>query len=425
MCSSTQNPSLFIQWLKKEVKPALGCTEPVAIAFAAAYAAQHLDEEVEKITGSISANLFKNAMGVTIPGTDCCGVNMAAAIGAVGGDAQRGLETLKGITAAHLEQARQLLPDVSIQASDTKDFIDIDLTACGKQNHCRVVVRGAHTHVVSVSLNGKELAAGKSTDNTVSEATLAPFSLKEAFDYINQAPFEDIAFILEAARLNRALSDEGKRRRYGLNINQVLSGAIDAGLADNSLMNRILIDTVAASDARMGGASVPAMSNFGSGNQGIAATMPVVVLADALNASEEELARALALSHLSAISIHSRYTRLSALCAATTASMGAASGMAWLFTKDFKAVSHAVTNMISDVTGIICDGASNSCAMKVSTATLSAFKAVLMARENCYADSHDGIVGPDVEDSISHLCRLVIHPMTFTDKEIINIMMSK
>ncbi|CDK75976.1 Putative inner membrane protein [Klebsiella pneumoniae IS22] len=167
------------------------------------------------------------------------------------------------------------------------------------------------------------------------------------------------------------------------------------------------------------------MSNFGSGNQGITATMPVVVVAEHLGVDEETLARALSLSHLTAISIHSRYTRLSALCAASTAAMGAAAGMAWLFTRDINTINTAIINMVSDITGMICDGASNSCAMKVSSVVSSAFKAVLMAMKNSCAGANDGIVCADVEQTINNLCRLVIKPMTLTDKEIISIMVAK
>ena len=167
------------------------------------------------------------------------------------------------------------------------------------------------------------------------------------------------------------------------------------------------------------------MSNYGSGNQGITVTMPVVTLARHLNTDDETLARALALAHLAAISIHMRYTRLSALCAASTAAMGAAAGMSWLLTQDFQTISYAVSNMISDISGIICDGASNSCAMKVSTATACAFKSVLMAQQNSVAGERDGIVSCDVEGSINNLCKLVLSPMRQTDKEIISIMTRK
>ena len=424
---TTKHASLFINWLKKEVAPALGCTEPVAISFTAAYAAKHLDTACQSISGFISANLYKNAMGVTIPGTSVSGVALAAAIGAFGGDADKGLKTLEGISERHVELAEKLIADgqVNISVQDTPDFIHLDLTLTGGEKNCRVVVKGTHTNIVELYINGEAQVLADKQSTVTQQETLATFSLAEAFHFINKVEFADIAFILEAARLNSALAEEGKSKKSGLNINGTFSDAVKNGLLSNDLLSKVIINTVAASDARMGGAPVVAMSNFGSGNQGIAATMPVVTVAEHLNADEETLARALALSHLTAISIHSRYTRLSALCAASTAAMGAAAGMAWLFTRDLETINTAIINMVSDITGMICDGASNSCAMKVSSVVSSAFKSVLMAMQNSCAGSNDGIVCADVEQTINNLCRLVIKPMAYTDKEIINIMVAK
>ncbi|HEI6739096.1 TPA: serine dehydratase subunit alpha family protein [Yersinia enterocolitica] len=422
---SVLNSNLFINWLRKEVSPALGCTEPVAIAFAAAYAKKHLSEPCEKVTGFISANLYKNAMGVTIPGTACSGISMAAAIGLFGGDSSKGLETLKGITENRIVQATNFVKNgsVNIIAQDTPDFIHIDITAYGKESHCRVVIKGSHTNVVELYVNDKPVLISDKENNNEQENELALFSIEDAFNFINKADFSEIAFILEAGSLNQALSEEGRRKKYGLNINGVMSA--NRELIGDGLMSQVVIETVAASDARMGGAAVPAMSNFGSGNQGITATMPVMVVARHLQSSEDDLARALALSHLTAISIHARYTRLSALCAASTAAMGAAAGMVWLFAKDINTVYTAIINMISDVSGIICDGASNSCAMKVSTVTMSAFKAVMMAIKNIRVSDSDGIVSSDPEETINNLCQLVIKPMPNMDKEIIKIMSNK
>ncbi|MCS6399480.1 L-serine ammonia-lyase, iron-sulfur-dependent, subunit alpha [Klebsiella quasipneumoniae subsp. similipneumoniae] len=424
---NTDNASLYVKWLKQEVAPALGCTEPVAISFAAAYAAQYLDQPCTKISGFISANLYKNAMGVTIPGTTVCGVPLAAAIGAFGGDPQKGLKTLEDITPRHVEMAQKLIANnaVDIAVEETPDFIHLDLTLSAGENCCRVVVKGTHTNVVELYINGQPQPLSEKQNTRTQRETLPTFSLHQAYDFINCVDFNDIRFILDAARLNSALAAEGKTKKYGLNINGTFSDAVKNGLMSNDLLSKVIINTVAASDARMGGAPVVAMSNFGSGNQGIAATMPVVTVAEHLNADEETLARALALSHLTAISIHSRYTRLSALCAASTAAMGAAAGMAWLFTRNIETINTAIINMISDVTGMICDGASNSCAMKVSSVVSSAFKSVLMAMQNRCASANDGIVCADVEQSINNLCRLVIKPMAQTDKEIIRIMVSK
>ncbi|EHH4353853.1 serine dehydratase subunit alpha family protein [Escherichia coli] len=417
----------LLDWLKKEVKLSLGCTEPIAIAYAAAVAAKYLNAPILKITGNISENLYKNAMGVTIPGTSYCGVTLAAAIGAIGGNADADLEVLKDITATQITEAYIFNEsgNVCLNAVDATDFIFIDITLYSLSDQCRVVIQGSHTNVTEVYINNIKQILVRDLIAANDSGVLPEFSLNDAFKFVTDVAAKDIMFMLKSAEINTALSDEGQRKNYGLNVSGALSQARKNGFISTDLLSQMLINTTAASDARMGGAPLPAMSNYGSGNQGITVTMPVVTLARHLNTDDETLARALALAHLVAISIHMRYTRLSALCAASTAAMGAAAGMSWLLTQDFQTISYAVSNMISDISGIICDGASNSCAMKVSTATACAFKSVLMAQQNSVAGERDGIVSCDVEGSINNLCKLVLSPMRQTDKEIISIMTRK
>lgn len=407
----------LLDWLKKEVKLSLGCTEPIAIAYAAAVAAKYLNAPILKITGNISENLYKNAMGVTIPGTSYCGVTLAAAIGAIGGNADADLEVLKDITATQITEAYIFNEsgNVCLNAVDATDFIFIDITLYSLSDQCRVVIQGSHTNVTEVYINNIKQILVRDLIAANDSGVLPEFSLNDAFKFVTDVAAKDIMFMLKSAEINTALSDEGQRKNYGLNVSGALSQARKNGFISTDLLSQMLINTTAASDARMGGAPLPAMSNYGSGNQGITVTMPVVTLARHLNTDDETLARALALAHLAAISIHMRYTRLSALCAASTAAMGAAAGMSWLLTQDFQTISYAVSNMISDISGIICDGASNSCAMKVSTATACAFKSVLMAQQNSVAGERDGIVSCDVEGSINNLCKLVLSPMRQTE----------
>lgn len=418
----------LLDWLRKEVKISLGCTEPIAIAYAAAVAAKYLKEPLVKIAGNISENLYKNAMGVTIPGTAYSGVTLSAAIGAIGGNADAGLEVLKDITTAQIAEAYRLNESghVRLETLEAEDFIFIDITVYSLCEQCRVVIQGSHTNITELYINNiKQDLTNDLMTNNIQSTELPQFSLLDAFRFITEVAAKDIMFMLKSAEVNSALSDEGQRKNYGLNVSGALVQARKNGFISADLLSQMLINTTAASDARMGGAPLPAMSNYGSGNQGITVTMPVLTLAKHLNVDDEILARALALAHLAAISIHMRYTRLSALCAASTAAMGAAAGMSWLLTKNYQTISYAVSNMISDISGIICDGASNSCAMKVSTATACAFKSVLMAQQNTVVGERDGIVSCDVEGSINNLCKLVLLPMRQTDKEIISIMTLK
>ncbi|MFU0909861.1 L-cysteine desulfidase family protein [Kluyvera intermedia] len=420
----------LIKAVKQNVKPAMGCTEPVSLALASAIAASHLAGRVSHIDAKVSPNLMKNGMGVTVPGTGMVGLPIAAAIGALGGDPQAGLEVLKSASVEAIAAGKVLLASgkVSVTIEDPCDeVLYASATVYTADESATVTIAGGHTRVIRIVKNGVTLldascCSGEEEEQAVS---LTDVTLTQVVEFAEQAPFEKISFILDAALLNNALSHEGLRAQYGLHIGVTLQRQRERGLLAKDLLSDIMIRTSAASDARMGGACLPAMSNSGSGNQGIAATMPVVVVAEHLGCSQEKMARGLILSHMTAIYIHHQLPMLSALCAATTASMGAAAGICWLIDGSYRSISMAISSMIGDVSGIICDGASNSCAMKVSTSVSSAWKAVLMALDETAVTGNEGIVANDVEQSISNLCSLACHSMQQTDKQVIEIMASK
>lgn len=433
MVEVTMNPlwDTLIQAVKQNVKPAMGCTEPVSLALASAIAASHLAGRVTHIDAKVSPNLMKNGMGVTVPGTGMVGLPIAAAVGALGGDPQAGLEVLKSASVEAIAAGKTLLASgrvsVSIQ-EPCEDVLYASATVYTDAELATVTIAGGHTRVVRIVKNGVTLldASGcASAGEEQSTSSLAEVTLAQVVEFAEQVPFEKISFILDAALLNSALSHEGLRAQYGLHIGATLQRQRERGLLAKDLLSDIMIRTSAASDARMGGACLPAMSNSGSGNQGIAATMPVVVVAEHLGCSQEKMARGLILSHLTAIYIHHQLPMLSALCAATTASMGAAAGICWLIDGSYRTISMAISSMIGDVSGIICDGASNSCAMKVSTSVSSAWKAVLMALDETAVTGNEGIVAHDVEQSISNLCALACQSMQQTDRQVIQIMASK
>ncbi|GAB1438535.1 L-serine ammonia-lyase, iron-sulfur-dependent, subunit alpha [Providencia sp.] len=425
----------FIKAVKQEVKPALGCTEPISLAYAAAKAASLLDGQVIRVCAFVSPNLMKNGMGVTVPGTGMVGLPIAAALGAIGGDADAGLEVLKSASSDAISQSKAMLAqgDITVDIKHPcDDVIYSEATVYTQTGSATVVIAGSHTNIVKIIHNDKtcfDATKNKpqdvNLDDCAADIPLPAVTARSVYQFATEAPLEDIRFILEAAQLNEALSQEGLRNVYGLHIGKTLQTQRDRGLLSKDLMSEIMIRTSAASDARMGGAVLPAMSNSGSGNQGIAATMPVVVTADYLQSSEEQLARALMLSHLMAIYIHNQLPALSALCAATTAAMGAAAGIAWLLESRYEVVAMAISSMIGDVSGMICDGASNSCAMKVSTSASAAYKAVLMALDNSCVRGSDGIVSDDVDQSIANLCSLAAGSMKHTDVQIIEIMAAK
>lgn len=421
----------YIKALKNEVKPALGCTEPISLALAAAKARAVVgDEDIISIVTRVSPNLMKNGMGVTVPGTGMKGLAIAAAAGAICGDAEAGLEVLKNINESHVKAAKQLLDQnlVSVSISDIDKILYSEAEIKTANHIARVCIADTHTKIVRIEKDGAVIFEETDSEGKghAKPYDLTGASIADIYDFCTNAPINDIAFMKDAETINNALSVEGLTNDYGLHIGKTMLKQLDKGFIAKDLMTDIMIRTSAGSDARMGGATLPAMSNSGSGNQGISATMPVVVVADFLKASEEDRIRAQALSHLVAVYIHNTFPALSALCATSTAAMGAAAGMGWLLgDKKLDVINDAICSMIGDVSGIICDGAANSCAMKVSSTANSAFKAVIMALDNVRVTGQEGLVSPTVEESIRNLGNLVTDGMKQTDEQIIKIMINK
>lgn len=413
--------------VRRDVAPALGCTEPISLALAAAIAKSYLSSPLSAIQAKVSPNLMKNGMGVTVPGTGMVGLPIAASIGAIAGDAHAGLEVLKKIQPTDVLAAKDFLPKVSVDIANVDFPLYSEALLLGEHDWVKVCIQDSHTNVVRIEKNGEVLfeQAVQAVDIPDEYAFFEHLSAQQIYDFAMQAPLDQLAFIAESAQLNAALSKEGLAQEYGLHIGRTLKNQIARGLMSDDLLSKIVIETTAASDARMGGALLPAMSNSGSGNQGIAATMPSVVVARFVDADDEQLIRALFLSHTIAIYIHSKLPKLSALCAVTTAAMGSAAGMAYLLGGDFKAVSQAICSMIGDISGVLCDGAANSCAMKVSTGVSSAYKAVLMALENSRVTGDEGIVEHSVDKSINNLCAIASKSMVYMDRQIIEIMSAK
>ena len=419
----------LLQIVKHDVVPALGCTEPISLALASATAAKYLGKIPERIEAKVSPNLMKNGLGVAVPGTGMVGLPIAAAIGALGGNPDGGLEVLKHITPEQVSAAKTMLEQklVSVDIHQTEHILYSESTLFADNDYVKVAIQDQHTNVILIEKNG-EIIFQKVEDectNCDPYEVFKQISAREIFEFSNAVELEKIRFISQAAELNRALSDEGLRENYGLHIGRTLRKQVGSGLISDDLLSKIMIETTAASDARMGGATLPAMSNSGSGNQGIAATMPVVVVADYLKVSEEKRIRALFLSHLMAIYIHSKLPKLSALCAVTTASMGSCAGIAYLLTGKFETASMGICSMIGDISGIICDGAANSCAMKVSTSVASGYKSVLMAMDETHVTGNEGIVEHDLDRTIDNLCAIASKSMQHIDRQVIEIMVSK
>lgn len=420
----------LIQAVRKDVVPATGCTEPIALALAAAIAAKRLNKKVERIEARVSGNMMKNGMGVIVPGTGVPGLYIAAAVGAIGGDPDGKLLVLDKLTQEQVKAAKKMVAEghVTIGIADTPHVLYAEATVFDSVDSVCVAIADAHTNVVRIEQNGAVVYTAKpKADGTDGDAcsVFDDVKARDVYEFATQVPLDRIKFISQAAELNNALAEEGMRGLYGLRIGNILKRQCQSGMLEDCLVTRVIELTTAASDARMGGAAIPAMTNSGSGNQGIAATVPVSVVAEYVKADEETLARALMLSHTMAIYIHSKLPKLSGLCAVTTASMGAAAGMTWLLRKDFDTVGMAICNMVGDIAGLICDGASNSCAMKVSTSVAAACKAVMMALAGTRVTGHEGIVADDVDASIANIGELACKGMALTDQQILQIMLNK
>ena len=417
----------YVRVLRREVVPALGCTEPIAVALAAAHCRELLETVPHRIDVWVSGNLYKNGMGVGVPGTGMVGLPVAAAFGAVAGDASAGLQVLLGVRPEHAGPARALLEKVEVAVKDVGDPLYAEVLVEADGRTARVAICHSHTSVVLKERDGVCLfrAAELSAAGETGETKLPPMTLDSLIDFAVGAPSDDIAFMADAARLNMALADEGLAGKYGLKVGHTLFDQVQLGLLSDDLITLSMRLSAAASDARMDGAMMPAMSNSGSGNQGIAATMPVVAAARLTQADDERLIRALTLSHIVAIYIKSHQNKLSALCAASTAAMGAGAAVTWLLGGDKEAIGDCIHNMIGDVSGIICDGAKTSCALKVSTAASAAVKAALMAKNGIRVSRNEGIVAQTPDATIANLGQLSREGMLETDRQILRIMLRK
>ncbi len=417
----------FIAIMNKEIVPALGCTEPIAIALAAARAMEALGCRAERIEVAVSGNLLKNGMGVGVPGTGSTGLDIAAAVGAIGGKANLGLEVLRDLTPEQAEQGRKMLAEgkVEVKLADTDELLFTEVTLHGGGHTAKAVVREEHTKITHVEKDGQIIYSEKVEAGVGGESDSWPLTMQKIYDFATQAPMEMISFILKSAEMNMAVAEEGLRNKYGLQVGKVIEENIGRKLLSDDTSTYAMKLTAAASDARMDGVMLPVMSNSGSGNQGITCTVPVVAFAKRLGASDEQMARALIMSHLSSIHIKHHLGRLSALCGATVSATGSSCGIVMLLGGGLPQIGNAVKNMVGNVAGMICDGAKTSCALKVASSVSAAIQAAFMGMSELAVSGKDGIVSFDLEECIQNLGRLACEGMTVTDKVILDIMVSK
>lgn len=418
----------IIDLINREVVPAIGCTEPIAVALCTARAAETLGAGPERIAVRLSANILKNAMGVGIPGTGMIGLPIAVALGALIGRSEYRLEVLRDVTPEAVERGREMIGRrcISIGLKEgvcEKLYIEAEVEAAG--HRAVAVIAGGHTDFVFVSRDGEVLFDKRTPARCDEEAGEVPLTLARVWDFAMTSPVDELRFILETRRLNMAAAERSLAGEYGHCVGRTLRCDRERKVMGDSLFTRILSYTSAACDARMAGAMIPVMSNSGSGNQGIAATLPVAVYADEVHASEEQTIRALALSHLTVIYIKQSLGRLSALCGCVVAATGSSCGITYLMGGGYEQAAAAVKNMIANLTGMICDGAKPSCAMKLTSGVSTAVLSAMMAMDGRCVSSVEGIIEEDVDRCIRNLTAIGREGMDETDRLVLRIMTNK
>ena len=418
----------IIALIDKEVAPAIGCTEPMAVALCTAKAATLLGKRPDRIKVLLSPNMLKNAMGVGIPGTGMIGLPIAVSLGALIGKPEYGLEVLKDLTPDSLQQGKSFMENADIdikikQGISEKLYIEVVCHA-GK-DQASAVISGSHTHFVFAERNNEVVLDERSDKNDTEEEEDIQLSLRVVYDFAMTTPLDEIRFILKTKEYNMRAAEESIKGNYGHCLGKTMDRPLSHGIFGNNIFSHILSRTASACDARMGGAMIPVMSNSGSGNQGICATNPVVVYAIENENTEEELIRALILSHLTAIYIKQSLGKLSALCGCVVASTGSSCGITYLMGGDYQRICNSVKNMVANLTGMICDGAKPSCALKISSGVSTALLSALLSMEGKCVTSAEGIVDDDVDKCIHNLTSIGADAMRATDDMVLDIMTHK
>lgn len=413
--------------LKKELCPATGCTEPIAIAYGAALLMNTFKfniEDISDITLYLSLNIFKNASGVGIPGTSSKGIPIAFALGLLSGDSTKKLNVLSNLSDSDISMANNFIRSnkINIKIAQNVDKLFIKILVKTSHEEYTIIIENSHTNVSHLS-SSHEVKIDNHNQSNCSDSLNINTSIVEIFNFIKSSPIEDIYFLKESINLNKKIAIEGINNSYGLEVGKTIISSFNNDNID--IKNLITSMTSSASDARMGGSKLPVMTNSGSGNQGITTSVPVIYFSEYLKSSEEDLLRAIALSNLIAIHLKQKLGKLSALCGVIISAIGASCGMVFLRGGTIENINFAIKNMIGNISGMICDGAKNSCALKVATVTEAAYNSMILALNNKFVSSIEGIVEKDIEKSIDNLISIGKKGMEETDKVILDIMLSK
>ena len=417
--------------MQREIIPAIGCTEPISVSLCVAKATEVLGAIPDKIEVYLSANVLKNAMGVGIPGTGMIGLPIAIALGALIGKPEYELEVLRDLMPNDVEHGKQYISENRIKIelkSNIEDKLYIEVICFLENRSSKTIIRGTHTQFTHIEKDGEPLLI-KDTQTEKEESLLGAsedaLTFRKVYDFATESPLDELRFILEAAKMNEEASRLSQKDNYGHNVAKSIISERGRAMFGNNLHSKMISSTAGACDARMDGALIPVMSNSGSGNQGVAATLPVLTYAEEVDSDEESLIRALIISHLSVIYIKQYMGRLSALCGCVMASTGSSCGITYLMGGKYENVVYAAKNMIANITGMICDGAKPSCALKIASGVSTASLSALLAIEDKVVTAQEGIIDEDIDKTIKNLALIGKSGMLETDKIVLDIMTSK
>lgn len=427
--------NLMLDILNEEVKPATGCTEPVAVAYAVAAAKEWLIksgkafkiDELKTLEVGVSPNLFKNGLGVGIPNCDSRGLQIAAALGLTACDANEGLKVFESMAPSQVTLAQHIskLGQIQIKVLDTDEKIRVMVHLKMKYDHLALTLSGRHDRIDKVTLNdhviyqGNSLTQGSAIDKTAFFQT----PLSEVISAISEMNPEPMAFLLEGLRMNRAVADAGLEKPLGMGVGFGLKNCMEEGVLGSDLATKAMTLTAAASDARMSGLNMTVMSSNGSGNNGLTAILPLAAYFESHDVPREQQIRALAMSHLINCYVKERIGRLSAMCScAISAATGSGAAIAWLMSNSIETVLGTIQNMTGNLSGMICDGAKEGCALKLATGAATGVQAAILAQHGIVMPVANGIVGRTAEESIEHLGELSQKGMQLTDHVILDMM---
>lgn len=424
----------IIELVRREVVPAIGCTEPIAVALCVARATELLGQLPHHVKVLMSTNILKNAMGVGIPGSGMTGLPIAVALGALVGKSELGLEVLRDTCPEAVEKGKRMIEEGRITLAlkaDAPEDVYVEAYAYGSEEEqdeaqqALAILSGTHTRFAFEKAHGKVLLDLPLSMGGNQEQHEEPLTMQRICDFVFEVPVCDIEFIAESAQMNMAAAEASLGQRYGHQLGNMLLETAHPEMIGDSTLGHIITYTCAACDARMSGVPVPVMTNSGSGNQGIAATLPVAVFARDHGCDHEQTVRALMLSNLTAIYIKQSLGRLSALCGCIVASTGASCGITYLMGGGYTEICSAVKNMIANLTGMICDGAKPSCSLKLSSGASTAVLSAMLAMQGHCVSNLEGIIDNDVDKSIHNLTSIGREAMRETNRMVLDIMVKK